>query len=179
MKNVISRRTLIRTVAAAGVLAGGSGMAAEQSAGIRGFDHVALPMEKTDEMVAFYQNLGLPVTANANACSVFIQPDDQLSSPSTLARQDIHVAGGCRKTAVRGPLLCVGRFARVAKGDVGSSRSKDRGRSGRTYGWPQDGWLQHIRARSRRQPPGIHDLSLKMSCGAGTTSHAHATLFHI
>ena len=47
-------------------------MAAEQSAGIRGFDHVALPMEKTDEMVAFYQNLGLPVTANANACSVFI-----------------------------------------------------------------------------------------------------------
>jgi len=72
MKNSISRRTLIRSVAAAGVLAGGPGVALPQSAGIRGFDHVALPMENTDEMLAFYHDLGLPVTASANTCSVFI-----------------------------------------------------------------------------------------------------------
>lgn len=72
MKNGISRRTLIQTVAAAGVLAGSSSNAAPQSAGIRGFDHVALPMENTDEMLAFYHGLGLSVTAGANACSVFI-----------------------------------------------------------------------------------------------------------
>ena len=72
MKNGISRRTLIRSVAAAGALAGGSRVVAQQAAGIRGFDHVALPMEHTDEMLAFYQGLGLPVTANANACSVYV-----------------------------------------------------------------------------------------------------------
>jgi len=72
MKNVISRRTLIRNVAAAGMLAGGSAVSAEQSAGIRGFDHVALPMENVNAMLAFYHGLGLPITESANACSVFI-----------------------------------------------------------------------------------------------------------
>ena len=91
------------------------------------------------------------------------QPDDQLSSPGALARQDVHVARSCRKTSLRGSLLCVGRLARVAKGNVGSSRSKGRRRSGRTRGRPQDGWLQHLRARSRRQPLGIHNLSLIVS----------------
>ena len=46
---------------------------AGQSAGhIRGFDHVALPMENTDAMMAFYRGLGLRVVENANACSVYI-----------------------------------------------------------------------------------------------------------
>jgi catechol 2,3-dioxygenase-like lactoylglutathione lyase family enzyme len=45
---------------------------AQQPAGIRGFDHVALPMEHTDEMLAFYRGLGLQVTENANACSVYV-----------------------------------------------------------------------------------------------------------
>ena len=72
MKNVISRRTLIGNVAAASVLAGRLGEAAQQSAGIRGFDHVALPMQNTDEMLAFYRDLGLPVTASANAYSVYV-----------------------------------------------------------------------------------------------------------
>jgi catechol 2,3-dioxygenase-like lactoylglutathione lyase family enzyme len=39
---------------------------------IRGFDHVALPMQNTEAMLAFYRGLGLPVTEGANACSVYI-----------------------------------------------------------------------------------------------------------
>ena len=72
MKDRITRRTLIRSVAAAGALAGGSPVVAQQPAGIRGFDHVALPMEHTEEMLAFYRGLGLQVVENANACSVYI-----------------------------------------------------------------------------------------------------------
>jgi catechol 2,3-dioxygenase-like lactoylglutathione lyase family enzyme len=72
MKHGISRRTLIRSVAAVGALASGSRVAAQQATGIRGFDHVALPMEHTDEMLAFYRALGLQVIENANACSVYV-----------------------------------------------------------------------------------------------------------
>lgn len=71
MKKSISRRRLIGSLAAMGALAGKS-RAAEQSAGIRGFDHVALPMQNTREMLAFYRRLGLQVVENANACSVYI-----------------------------------------------------------------------------------------------------------
>ncbi|MGA7795648.1 MAG: hypothetical protein WCA19_21655 [Candidatus Acidiferrales bacterium] len=72
MKDGISRRALISSVAAAGVFADGSRVAAQEVAGIRGFDHVALPMEHTEEMLAFYRGLGLQVIENANACSVYI-----------------------------------------------------------------------------------------------------------
>jgi catechol 2,3-dioxygenase-like lactoylglutathione lyase family enzyme len=72
MKHGISRRALISGVAAAGALAGGSRVAAQEAPGIRGFDHVALPMEHTEEMLAFYRGLGLQVIENANACSVYV-----------------------------------------------------------------------------------------------------------
>jgi len=72
MKHGISRRALISSVAAAGALAGGSKVEAQEAAGIRGFDHVALPMEHTEQMLAFYRGLGLQVVENANACSVYV-----------------------------------------------------------------------------------------------------------
>jgi catechol 2,3-dioxygenase-like lactoylglutathione lyase family enzyme len=72
MKHGISRRALISSIAAAGALAGASRAAAQEAAGIRGFDHVALPMEQTEEMLAFYRGLGLQVIENANACSVYV-----------------------------------------------------------------------------------------------------------
>ena len=46
MKHGISRRRLISSVAAAGVFASGSRVVAQQATGVRGFDHVALPMER-------------------------------------------------------------------------------------------------------------------------------------
>ena len=72
MKHGISRRALITSVAAAGALAGGSRAAAQEAAGIRGFDHVALPMDDTEQTLAFYRGLGLQVVENANACSVYV-----------------------------------------------------------------------------------------------------------
>jgi len=72
MNHGISRRTFVRSVAAAGALAGGSRVAAQETAGIRGFDHVALPMEHAEEMLAFYRGLGLQVIENANAYSVYV-----------------------------------------------------------------------------------------------------------
>lgn|SRR6185312_1684590 len=39
---------------------------------VRGFDHVALPMQNTDAMLAFYRGLGFEVNEGAVACSVYI-----------------------------------------------------------------------------------------------------------
>src|SRR5215471_13733119 len=56
-----------------GMVAAGAQAAAPQSGNnIRGFDHVALPMQNTDAMIAFYRSLGLQVTENAQAVSVYI-----------------------------------------------------------------------------------------------------------
>jgi catechol 2,3-dioxygenase-like lactoylglutathione lyase family enzyme len=68
-----SRRTFIRTAAAAGVALGASdGTLSAQPAGrIRGFDHVALPMANTDAMLAFYRALGCDIVETAVACSVY------------------------------------------------------------------------------------------------------------
>lgn len=37
-----------------------------------GFDHVALPLQNTDAMVAFYRGLGFQTSENANAVSVYV-----------------------------------------------------------------------------------------------------------
>ena len=72
-----SRRSLIKRIIAAGAVASTSGhlfgrpsMEAQQAAGIRSFDHVALPMQNTEAMVAFYRALGLRVNEGARTCSV-------------------------------------------------------------------------------------------------------------
>jgi catechol 2,3-dioxygenase-like lactoylglutathione lyase family enzyme len=67
-KNV-SRRKFVRGAAAA---AGASAVEAQAAGGVRGFDHVALPMQNTAAMMAFYRGLGFQITENARACSVYI-----------------------------------------------------------------------------------------------------------
>ena len=65
-----SRRKFLEG-AMAGTLAAVSAPA--QPAGrVRGFDHVALPMQNTEAMLAFYRSLGFDVAENAQACSVYI-----------------------------------------------------------------------------------------------------------
>ena len=39
---------------------------------IRGYDHVALPMQNTEAMLAFYRSLGLTINEGPQACSVYI-----------------------------------------------------------------------------------------------------------
>jgi catechol 2,3-dioxygenase-like lactoylglutathione lyase family enzyme len=76
METVSSRRAFIKRALAAGTsaaaVAGGGGRADAQTptSHIRGFDHVALPMQKVDAMLAFYRALGLQVIEGAQACSV-------------------------------------------------------------------------------------------------------------
>jgi catechol 2,3-dioxygenase-like lactoylglutathione lyase family enzyme len=64
------RRDFVTALTAAS--AAGSGAEAQTTGRVRGFDHVALPMQNTDAMVAFYSSLGFDVVCNAVACSVYI-----------------------------------------------------------------------------------------------------------
>ena len=66
-----SRRTFVAGVVAAGALMD-TDANAQHGGSIRGFDHVALPMQNTDAMLSFYRRLGLRVVENENACSVYI-----------------------------------------------------------------------------------------------------------
>ena len=73
----VSRRRFVRGVvtaaAAAGAERAGRQVVAAQASGrVSGFDHVALPMQNTDAMLAFYRGLGFDVRESAAACSVYI-----------------------------------------------------------------------------------------------------------
>jgi hypothetical protein len=71
MADESSRRRFIRGAAAASAVVGGavgvSPVPAQQAGRIRGFDHVALPMENTGAMLAFYEALGCDVIEKATA----------------------------------------------------------------------------------------------------------------
>ena len=82
MKPKSSRRAFLQGVTAAGAAR------AQQNGAIRGFDHVALPMQNVDAMLAFYRGLGLRVNEGAGACSVYI--GDQMINfhrPATWQRE--------------------------------------------------------------------------------------------
>ncbi|PYS34043.1 MAG: hypothetical protein DMG14_30380, partial [Acidobacteria bacterium] len=66
-KQRVSRRKFIGGMAGVGV-----GARVQQSGNIRGFDHVALPMQNTEAMLVFYRSLGLQVAENPQAVSVYI-----------------------------------------------------------------------------------------------------------
>jgi catechol 2,3-dioxygenase-like lactoylglutathione lyase family enzyme len=72
----VPRRRFIRNVVAAGAaveaLSGSAAAQAQRAGGIRGFDHVSLPMQNTEAMLAFYRGLGLEIAENAQACSVYV-----------------------------------------------------------------------------------------------------------
>jgi catechol 2,3-dioxygenase-like lactoylglutathione lyase family enzyme len=72
MQSTVSRRGFVRGVAAAGAVAGSTGAVAQPAGTVRGFDHVALPMQNTEAMLAFYRGFGFPVVESANACSVYV-----------------------------------------------------------------------------------------------------------
>jgi len=65
-----SRRAFVKTVVGTG--AAGARLGAQQAGSVSGFDHVALPMQDTAAMVAFYRRLGFQTSESANAVSVYI-----------------------------------------------------------------------------------------------------------
>ena len=84
-----------------GYLFGGPSARAQQSTGIRSFDHVALPMQNTEAMVAFYRALGLRVNEGDRTCSVHFGDQKINFSPSrVMATGDVHAAGSRRAAAL-------------------------------------------------------------------------------
>ena len=79
-----SRRSFVQAAATA---AAATKLAAQQSGSVRGFDHVALPMQNTAAMLAFYRGLGFQVTEGARACSVYIG-DQMINFHLPVAWQD-------------------------------------------------------------------------------------------
>src|SRR5712691_5460542 len=72
MTRTSSRRTFVRTIVSAGAVASASRARAQQAGRVRGFDHVALPMQNTEAMVTFYRALGFQTSETANAVSVYV-----------------------------------------------------------------------------------------------------------
>ena len=68
------RKFLAAAVAATATLGSVSEANAQalSSGAIRGFDHVAFPMQNTDAMLAFYRRLGCHIAETASICSVYI-----------------------------------------------------------------------------------------------------------
>jgi catechol 2,3-dioxygenase-like lactoylglutathione lyase family enzyme len=56
----------------AGAAGSSTGLPAQQTGRVAGFDHVALPMQNTDAMVAFYRGLGFQMSENTNAVSIYV-----------------------------------------------------------------------------------------------------------
>jgi catechol 2,3-dioxygenase-like lactoylglutathione lyase family enzyme len=67
-RSFIKRAIGVGAASAAGVAGGSTALA--QSPGVRGFDHVALPMQNVDAMLAFYRALGFQVNEGPQVCSV-------------------------------------------------------------------------------------------------------------
>src|SRR5271165_5822943 len=68
MRQNSSRRRFVEGA----VMAGAFPAMAQPGGRVRGFDHVALPMQNTDAMLAFYRGLGFDVNEGPQACSVYI-----------------------------------------------------------------------------------------------------------
>lgn len=74
-----SRRIFIKRVLGAGGALAASRSADAQASGVRAFDHVALPMQNTEAMVAFYRALGFQVEENAQVCVVRVGPTQMIN----------------------------------------------------------------------------------------------------
>ena len=75
---------------------------AERGGEIRGFDHVSLPMQDTDAMLAFYRALGFDVAEHPSVVSVYV--GDQMINfhrPARLAAREFTLRGAGRAASVR------------------------------------------------------------------------------
>ena len=165
------RRGFLKRMVAAGVavspstsLARSSGVLAQEGA-IRRFDHVAVPMQNTEAMIAFYRALGLHVMENAARVSVhFGDQKINFHRPESWQRA---TSASLRAPAARPPC---GDFCFVWEGsaeslmavldragaEVIASGLRDGGRALGTV----RGMSQYVRDPGR-QPPGVHDLFLR------------------
>lgn len=88
MRTKASRRRFVKAVVGAAAIPGGQGAPAQQAGRIRGFDHVAVPMQNTDAMLAFYRALGLTMNETAGAVSVYVGADQMINFHRPVRWQD-------------------------------------------------------------------------------------------
>src|SRR5262245_21162713 len=67
-----SRRRFVKAMVTIAAAASSAELQAQPMNRVAGFDHVAVPMQNTDAIVAFYRRLGFQLTENENAVSVYI-----------------------------------------------------------------------------------------------------------
>ena len=67
-----SRRSFVKSMAVGSVAAHVGDLRAQPAGRVAGIDHVALPMQNGDAMIAFYRALGFEMSETANALSVYI-----------------------------------------------------------------------------------------------------------
>ena len=118
-----------------------------EASGIRGLDHVAVPMQNTAEMLAFYRGLGLDVTETPRACSVHIgsqminfhRPETWQDPAFTLRAPGTHAT-------LRRFLPRLGRNRERSQGVARTSGCAYRGGTGRAARSPQgDGVSIYVR----------------------------------
>lgn len=91
----------MKAIVTAAAATGASEALAQQPGTVRGFDHVALPMQNTEAMVAFYRALGLEMSESASAVSVYIGGGQMINFHRPLRWQD--AAFTLRAPAARPP----------------------------------------------------------------------------
>lgn len=72
MSPISSRRHFLKAVATVGAAATTTDLHGQAANRVSGFDHVAVPMQNTTAMVAFYRRLGFQMVENENAVSVYV-----------------------------------------------------------------------------------------------------------
>jgi len=102
----------------AAAITGARSISAQQAGRIRGFDHVAVPMQNTEAMLAFYRALGLQMNETAGAVSVYVGGDQMINFHRTVRWQD--PAFTLRAPAARPPC---GDFCFVWEGSAESLKT--------------------------------------------------------
>jgi len=87
MRRPASRRRFVKTTVGAAVVTVGGRASAQQAGRVRGFDHVAVPMQNTEAMTTFYRALGLQLNETPIAVSVYIG-DQMINFHRPVRRQD-------------------------------------------------------------------------------------------
>jgi hypothetical protein len=101
-----TRRAFVRTIAAAGAAVSSGTVAAQPAGRVSGFDHVALPMQNVDAMLAFYRGLGFRVAENPNVVSVYVGAQMiNFHRPSLWQNKTFTLRGSGRPAALRRPVL--------------------------------------------------------------------------
>jgi catechol 2,3-dioxygenase-like lactoylglutathione lyase family enzyme len=116
---------------------------------VSGFDHVAVPMQNTAAMVAFYRRLGFQMTENENAVSVYIGSQMiNFHRPTRWQDPSFTLRAPAAKPSMWRLLLRVGWDSRLVEGDAGQGRSEDRARAGRPSGRASEDRFEHLHSRS-------------------------------